>query len=303
MSEQHVVDMVFVVDSTDSMTSHWNLAITHWLPRFVLEAPKILEDAKGISFKFRYACVVFNDYLEGLTPSPDLVDTGKVLCPFTENPYEFLERVKTDVFTFGGGDSPEDLLGGLCTAADELDWCGQKRLLYLMTDAPCHGTEFHNVTDSYPDGDPKGRKPYDVFEQLYRLNVTLVFMRCGRLADIMIQVFRQLNIKINIYLLECWDWVLTENIQSSLTIDTLFWTLCYIIQIPSTLKRQCISLIENHEFFHGLVIHPYYLPLDLVELLTNSQLCFEEPPPAPPKKKRKLRFKHYIAKAKKKVRL
>ena len=43
---------------------------------------------------------------------------------------------------------------------DRLDWealgSNTTRLLKHIADAPCHGTHYHTVDDSYPDGDPHG---------------------------------------------------------------------------------------------------------------------------------------------------
>lgn len=51
-----------------------------------------------------------------------------------------------------GGDLAEDILPALHTAAG-LDWQAKARFLLLMTDAPCHGSDCHNLAsgqDSYP---------------------------------------------------------------------------------------------------------------------------------------------------------
>lgn len=299
-----ILDIVFVIDTTESMTDHWQFAMKHWLPDFVRSASTLLETAKGIPFDVQFACVSFNDYLDGLTPSPHLQDTGCVVCPLTSDHTAFLAKLQTGIFLFGGGDSPEDLIGGLLKV-QELHWRpGSKRLAFLLTDAPCHGMEFHNVTDNYPTGDPKGRSPADALARLGQLGICLIFMRCGRLPDLMIEAFRSLRIRLNFYLLECWDWVNEEN--QTLALEILFWVLCYVVQIPQTLKMQCINLVQKHEFFQGLVIKPYYLPQELMELLADSPLCFEQPPRhlltvKRGRKKRKQRFQELISSLKKKL--
>lgn len=58
----------------------------------------------------------------------------------------------------GGGDIPEDVVGGLRKCLD-LDWtAGSSRQVFLICDAPCHGTEYFTGYDSYPNGSPEGHK-------------------------------------------------------------------------------------------------------------------------------------------------
>merc|ERR1719399_243326 len=62
----------------------------------------------------------------------------------------------------GGGDWPEDVLGGLWTALQRLSWNDANagtRVLIHMADAPPHGRHFHNSRgrDDYPDGHPNDK--------------------------------------------------------------------------------------------------------------------------------------------------
>lgn len=299
------LDIVFLIDSTESMTDYWQFALDNWLPKLVVSAPTTLETAKGLPFDIRYACVTYNDYMEGLTPDVNLEDTGCVICPFTRDIQKFLCQIETGVFIYGGGDSPEDLVGGL-HKVEELEWRpGSKRLLYIMTDAPCHGVDFHHTVDAYPAGDPKGRKPLDILRKLATMKIVCIFMRCGKLIDPMIEVFLSYDINYNLYLLETGDWILPEN--AGLAIDIFQWTLCYMVRIPQTLKMQCIALVHKHEFFNGLVVQQSYLPQELVELLVTSAICFEQSQQhqvdKDRSKKKKHRLRTIIGRFKKKMRI
>lgn len=53
----------------------------------------------------------------------------------------------------GGGDTPEDIAGAFDHALKQ-EWQAKSRYCVLVADAPCHGKKYHNVDDSYPDGDP-----------------------------------------------------------------------------------------------------------------------------------------------------
>ena len=59
----------------------------------------------------------------------------------------------------GGGDGPEDVAGGFDNALKQ-DWQANSKYAIFITDAPCHGTKYHDYgpdNDDYPKGDPKGR--------------------------------------------------------------------------------------------------------------------------------------------------
>jgi hypothetical protein len=90
----------------------------------------------------------------------------------------FLDRIKAT----GGGDEPEDVLGGieeavrlvgfpagLCTlirksnscCLGSMDWeilgPNTARLLFHIADSPCHGVDYHDgYADDHPTGDPRG---------------------------------------------------------------------------------------------------------------------------------------------------
>ena len=53
----------------------------------------------------------------------------------------------------GAGDIPEDILGALDQAL-QLDFYSKTCLIYLVADAPCHGTQYHDCgrwNDDHPD--------------------------------------------------------------------------------------------------------------------------------------------------------
>ena len=56
----------------------------------------------------------------------------------------------------GGGGDCEDMAGGL-TRALEYDWKSKSKFAILIADAPCHGIQYHGISnfDSFPNGDPR----------------------------------------------------------------------------------------------------------------------------------------------------
>ena len=81
-----------------------------------------------------------------------LVFSQQVL-DFTEDVASF-ESFMESVRASGGGDTPEDVLGGINKAAG-LSWPPNAgtRILFHIADAPAHGERFYGGSDdSYPNG-------------------------------------------------------------------------------------------------------------------------------------------------------
>jgi hypothetical protein len=77
--------------------------------------------------------------------------------PFSDNIKQVRDFISKVVAT-GGGDTPEDVVGGLKKCLD-LDWTpGSTKQVFLICDAPCHGREYFTGYDSYPNGSPEGHK-------------------------------------------------------------------------------------------------------------------------------------------------
>merc|ERR1712135_21145 len=56
----------------------------------------------------------------------------------------------------GGGDTPEDVQGGLYQAL-QLNWLENSiKVAYFCADAPCHGKQYHTCADDFPEGSPFG---------------------------------------------------------------------------------------------------------------------------------------------------
>ena len=70
---------------------------------------------------------------------------------FTES-QQNINRFIDELYAQGGGDYPEAVIDGLF-AARHLDWnpTAAKILIHIL-DAPPHGTEFHSMSDDFPQG-------------------------------------------------------------------------------------------------------------------------------------------------------
>ena len=89
----------------------------------------------------------------------DIKDSKRFeIIEFTENVHSVRGFISKLVAT-GGGDAPEDVAGGLDKAL-KLNWTENSvKSLFLILDAPTHGSDYHNYGnfgDDYPKGSPDG---------------------------------------------------------------------------------------------------------------------------------------------------
>jgi hypothetical protein len=139
------------------------------------------------------AFVAYRDWVKaGVYDPPGCVE----YCEFTQD-IAALQHFVAGQHASGGGDGPEDICGGL-QKASQLRWSSKAKYMFIIADCPCHGQKYHNMTDSFPHGDPLGMVPEKQLEDLMRpegrfgtrgINVT--FVRTGNLTDQMVQVWNQ----------------------------------------------------------------------------------------------------------------
>ncbi|CAF0989470.1 unnamed protein product, partial [Brachionus calyciflorus] len=142
-SSKFSVDICFCLDCTDSMTPWFSeikkqiLYLTH---RGGIQ--------KQIKNKFPDIDITFNLALIGFR---DVLDKNRYeKMNFTQDIRDF-EIFLNNLQSFGGGDLPEDVLGGLKCALEEFSWSSKAKFLILITDAPPHGLAFSSLKDDYPN--------------------------------------------------------------------------------------------------------------------------------------------------------
>ena len=75
------------------------------------------------------------------------------VMPFNHNVDDVKQLIK-NVRAEGGADAPEDMQGGLKLAL-LYDWTGDApKRVFIISDAPCHGQEYHDYNDDYQNGSP-----------------------------------------------------------------------------------------------------------------------------------------------------
>ncbi|CAG8504583.1 13183_t:CDS:1 [Acaulospora colombiana] len=114
------------------------------------------------------------------------------ILDFTESRREFEEYVQNNVSATGGGDTPEDVLGGLNAAITQMTWRNNIRVLLHICDAPPHGRRFTDVSDDYPEGDPNGLTAEIVLRNMRSKGISYFFGKITSYTNKMVEIFRSI---------------------------------------------------------------------------------------------------------------
>lgn len=185
------VDLAFIIDCTGSMASYIDSVKSS-----ITEIVRRIRRTNG-NLNLRLAVVGYRDIRdEKRFEVLDFVDSVDVFQSFVG------ELVAT-----GGGDAPEDVAGAL-QKANGLAWSQTSRAVFLIADAPCHGTLFHShsMDDDFPTGTPG----IDVIKELKELlakqevrgSMSFNFGRITNHTDHMVSEFRREGAELDVVGLE-----------------------------------------------------------------------------------------------------
>jgi hypothetical protein len=177
------VDLCFVMDCTGSMAGHIEGA-KNSIKR-VVDYMANMEPA----IRIRIGFCGYRDHCDG--------SDRLVIFDFTNTPEEFKNRL-SGVSAKGGGDTPEDVLGGLNAAVTRMTWRNDTRVLLHVGDCPPHGRRFTNTDDSYPDGDPNGLTAEGVMDELLSAGICYFFGEITDLTKTMINEFKNIIGEFNV---------------------------------------------------------------------------------------------------------
>eukprot|EP01117_Protostelium_nocturnum_P005844 TRINITY_DN210_c0_g1_i2.p1 TRINITY_DN210_c0_g1~~TRINITY_DN210_c0_g1_i2.p1 ORF type:complete len:323 (-),score=95.87 TRINITY_DN210_c0_g1_i2:357-1325(-) len=174
------LDICFVIDCSSSMhrsIERMQPQMHDIVDRIVFEVEK-----KRKKCQVRFAVVLFRDH--------DYKTKRLEFTDFSQHDQDVHDVINA-IEPIGGHDTPEDVLGGLNCAAN-LDWQNEVRHLIFIGDAPCHGTKYHSITDSYPDGDPLGLTPEGVLGEMRQKRIRFNFVKLSKDTNIMVEIFREI---------------------------------------------------------------------------------------------------------------
>lgn len=174
------IDLVFAVDTTGSMApvittvrAQTKGIVDSRLPTSIIG--KVKEKFPEMEFELRCGLVGFRDY----TDAPQFQTV-----PFTTDiTGHFIPQAEQSLEARGGGDTAEDVIGGLEKAVD-LDFQGQCRFVVLFTDAPCHGLPYSaGFADSRPhEGAATGSRIDTLMEKVVQRRLTIIHCKCDEAA-------------------------------------------------------------------------------------------------------------------------
>jgi myosin protein heavy chain len=174
-------DLLFIMDITNGMTAY--LA---QLKRDLLKMISTIQE-KCLGIEIYLGFIGYRD-LNDLDLGENYIDLD-----FT-NDYESIKKSIDAVQAGGGGDIPEDLCGGL-ELGTKKSWKGKTRLAFLVTDAPCHGKKYHDLTgeqeDNYIDGDREGRNIEEYIEFFAKNEISLFCLKINSATDKMFNIFSE----------------------------------------------------------------------------------------------------------------
>ncbi len=131
------LDVAFMIDCTGSMQPYIDMA-REKVREIIATLKSQYSDAKVRIAILGYRDIRDKKRFEGFQFSKKIDEAT-----------QFLQSLQAG----GGDDTPEDVNGGLQRALDALKWKSPTRILYHLSDAPCHGKEFHNCpNDDFPSG-------------------------------------------------------------------------------------------------------------------------------------------------------
>ena len=139
-SGSKLLELGLLLDCTSSMST--------WIERSKKTLQEIISNvvASTDGLRVRVCFVGYRDHCDAQRFS---------ISPFTEDIAQIKEFI-SKVGAMGGGDFPEDVVGGLRKCLDQNWTPGSTRQVFHIFDAPCHGRKYCDGWDSYPEGSPEG---------------------------------------------------------------------------------------------------------------------------------------------------
>mgnify|MGYP003385901497 CR=1 FL=1 len=198
IKENCSIDVVFCVDCTKTMAPY-----IRQTSAFITQFAQLLRGMNA-NMQLRVGFAGYRDHCD--------VNHRFEVFPFSSDLDAFAQFVAS-VKDAGGGDLPEDVLGGLVLVQQKFNFTARCRLLLHIADAPCHGTQYHSemfvaepatppgrcptgsgrvrIKDDYPQGCPLGLTPRDILPGLRDSGIRYYFVKINDSTDQMVRVFNE----------------------------------------------------------------------------------------------------------------
>ena len=132
---EKVFDLLFVIDATGSMSSYIKAAKD--------ETQNISKELRNLypEYHFQYGYVFYRDPIDSHDDIHEMID-------LTDQVNNLPEKIKK-IQAYGGGDLPEDWVGGYKLVNEKITWRNGVKVIIHLADAGAHGKEF-TLSDKYP---------------------------------------------------------------------------------------------------------------------------------------------------------
>ena len=150
----------------------------------------------------------------------------------------------------GGGDTPEDVTGGLNEGL-KLSWSAKAKFTIFIADAPCHGKKYHDEADDYPKGCPNGLILEDLIKEYARREITFSVMKITTLTDKMFKIMNEsykevanTEIQINDLKTNPNDFGIFISHAASTTLNSITFDGVSIKDFLNNIQKDTVSLTE-----------------------------------------------------------
>ena len=154
-------DVIYLVDATGSMSGSIENVKT-----YCVDIANILKNQMML-YDFKFGAVFYRDPIDSHSDTNDHY-------PFTSETVGLQNWVRGMSAT-GGGDTPEDWVGGYNIALNNMSWRSGNRLIIHIADAGAHGTDYTSG-DKYSS---EGPKLDNYIRECANRNITIVAFKIG----------------------------------------------------------------------------------------------------------------------------
>ena len=173
------LDFLFIIDTTGSMEPYVDVTKKKLIKVMEIIKSEYNEIEINLAFiGYKDICEIFNkDFL---------------VIPFTQN-YEDAKEKINKIEVGGGDDTAEDIAWAFEKAL-EMKWTNEIRVAFLVTDAPCHGKQYHkkNLLDYYPEEVPNREKMENLVNKMVSKNISLICIKLNDDTNIMYGKFKEI---------------------------------------------------------------------------------------------------------------
>ncbi|CAI2170685.1 15953_t:CDS:1 [Funneliformis geosporum] len=245
------VDLCYVLDCTGSMYRHIAAA-----KDCIMQVVSYMERTNP-SIKIRVGFCGYRDHCDG--------DDNFQIFDFTNSYEQFRNNISNEVSAKGGGDGPEDVLGGINAAITQMSWLHTTRVIFHIGDYPPHGRRYTKMNDDYPEGDPNGLTAESVLEKMQSSNILYFFGKITNHTDEMLRIFRDIIGEIQVFDFDSVELIFKYFQATCLTITSS-------VSLTATLGNDVYSLRRKE-----LEINPDEPDWDTIDEQTGTVLRYHLP--------------------------